>query len=547
MFFRIIRGALVLVTTAVAIPYTVAIVSNILHGWPQMKHKYRRALSPRKVMGLNYVIIQMLRDKTKLLPLYLKFKKFYKNADPRRVYKNLAFGRNDCTLDLYLPCDRDPSQRLPVIIFVYGGSWSSGDKSMYGLLCSQLVAKTGAVTICPNYSVHPKGYVDDMIQDVVDCISWVLDNIEEYGGDKNKIILIGHSAGAHLSAMAILELLHDERVSVQPGFRFQPAGGQMDELAFAESHYGRLSTLERNREGLEDSSGSSESFAVVSENGGALEQSMGGSLENSGGAASLLGSSINSEFLESSANSEGLSSLSASTVMVEAGDGDAPGGEESQLTEAAVDSMAGAGQELLGAGDAEDKAIAAQDAEEVKIEQRLTPKSGSLGDDEEEIDDDSGDNDSVVTVKPKDIDRHATLVDMCKAVKAFIGLAGVYSIRDHFEHEAMRGIEDVSSMARAHYGEDHFERFSPTEILRSLGRGLSLPVMVLVHGSDDYIAPVSATQKFASALAEISASVKVKIIPDCNHYEICVDLMESQRKFYSHVMGVVMETVAAVS
>ena len=43
-----------------------------------------------------------------------------------------------------------------------------------------------------------------------------------------------------------------------------------------------------------------------------------------------------------------------------------------------------------------------------------------MGDDEEDHDDDSGDNDSVVTVKPIDIDR-STLVDMCRAVKAFIG------------------------------------------------------------------------------------------------------------------------------
>lgn len=548
MLTRILRGTLLFVSSVLAIPYTVAIVSNILNGWPQTKNKYRRALGPRKVLGLNYVILQMLRDKARFLPLYLKWKKFYRNADPKRVYKNLAFGRNDCTMDMYLPSDRDPNLRLPVVIFLFGGSWSSGDKNMYGLLCSQIVASTGAIAICPNYSTYPKGYVDDMIQDVVDCISWVLDSIEEYGGDKNKIILVGHSAGAHLGAMAILELLHDERISLQPGFRFQPAGGPLEELAFAESHYGRLKSLSR-REGLDDSSGSSESFAVVSDNGSALEQSMGGSLENSGGAASFLGSSMNSDVLDSSANSEALShSMSASTVMVEAGGGiAAASATEAEHTPSDVTGE-GHTPDIGGGGDGIDKpSQSVETIDDNKSVLRLTPKSGSLGDDEEENDDDSCDNDSVVTVRPKDIDCHATLVDMCKAVKAFIGLAGVYSIGDHFQHESMRGIEDVSCMCRAHYGEDHFERFSPTEILMSLGRCLSLPVMVLVHGSDDYIVPVSSTHNFSSALAEISANVKVRIIPDCDHYEVCLGLMESQSKFYSHVMGVIMETVAAVS
>ncbi|CAL1546518.1 unnamed protein product [Lymnaea stagnalis] len=532
MIVRMLRGALVLVSSVVIIPYTIAIVSNILNGWPQTKNKYRRALNPKKVLGLNYVLLQMLRDKSKYLPLYLKWKKYYKKADPRRLYKNLAFGRNDCTLDVYLPGDRDPSSNLPVLIFVYGGSWSSGDKSSYGLLCSNIVDHTKSVAVCPNYSTYPKGYVDDMIQDIVDCIGWVIDNIQEYGGDKNKIILLGHSAGAHLSVMAILELLHDERLSVQSTFKFNPAGGQLDELSFAESHYGRRGLLERTKEGLDDSSGSSESFAVVSENGSSTEQ--GGCTDN--GGSSLLGSSLNSDRMASSNNSENFVTMSQGSMLVE------PGGADQACQEveeaASVDLV-----DLPCNVDAEVKVLEPADTKE---ESPPNSQSGSQGDDEYD-NDESGDNDSVVTVRPKDIDRHATLVDMCKSVKAFIGLAGVYSIKDHFLHESMRGIEDVSCMCRAHYGEDHFDRFSPKEIIRSLARCLSLPLMVLVHGSEDYIAPLSATLTFAESLGEISANVKVKVIPECNHYEICLDLMDKHRKFYSHVMSIIMETISSVS
>jgi len=44
----------------------------------------------------------------------------------------------------------------PVIVFLYGGSWGSGDKNMYGLLASQLADTLTAVVICPNYSIYPK-------------------------------------------------------------------------------------------------------------------------------------------------------------------------------------------------------------------------------------------------------------------------------------------------------------------------------------------------------------------------------------------------------
>jgi len=48
------------------------------------------------------------------------------------------------------------------------------------------------------------------------------------------------------------------------------------------------------------------------------------------------------------------------------------------------------------------------------------------------------------------------------------GIAGVYDIAAHYQHEAMRGIEDVSTMARAMYGPKRFDRFSPTLIIENL-------------------------------------------------------------------------------
>jgi hypothetical protein len=50
----------------------------------------------------------------------------------------------------------------------------------------------------------------------------------------------------------------------------------------------------------------------------------------------------------------------------------------------------------------------------------------------------------------------------------FSGIAGVYDIGVHYEYETFRGVEDISTMARAMYGTKLFDRFSPTVIMRSL-------------------------------------------------------------------------------
>jgi len=47
----------------------------------------------------------------------------------------------------------------PVVVFIYGGSWGSGDKSMYGLLASQLADSLSVIVICPNYSTYPKVFI----------------------------------------------------------------------------------------------------------------------------------------------------------------------------------------------------------------------------------------------------------------------------------------------------------------------------------------------------------------------------------------------------
>lgn len=65
-------------------------------------------------------------------------------------------------------------------------------------------------------------------------------------------------------------------------------------------------------------------------------------------------------------------------------------------------------------------------------------------------------------------------LDLLVYTKLFyiLGLAGVYHIGDHYEHETSRGVEDVSCMARVMYGESHFDRFSPTRLCHSLSRGV---------------------------------------------------------------------------
>jgi acetyl esterase/lipase len=83
-----------------------------------------------------------------------------------------------------------------VLVFVPGGAWESGSKGTYKYLGRNFVRK-GLVTVIINYSLSPNP-IDKMAQDCTAAVIWVHQYIYNYGGNPNRIFLMGHSAGGHL-------------------------------------------------------------------------------------------------------------------------------------------------------------------------------------------------------------------------------------------------------------------------------------------------------------------------------------------------------------
>ncbi len=105
------------------------------------------------------------------------------------------------SLDFYIPPNRF---NFPVLIFVHGGAWSSGDKREYKYL-GKFFAFNGIGTAVINYRLSPKVKHPAHIEDVATAFSWIYKNVKSLGGDPNKIFIMGHSAGAHLSALLALD------------------------------------------------------------------------------------------------------------------------------------------------------------------------------------------------------------------------------------------------------------------------------------------------------------------------------------------------------
>ena len=100
--------------------------------------------------------------------------------------------------------DETASDGLPVALFVHGGVWAVGEKWQFAPMASRL-AEEGVVACVATYTLFPDALAPRMWAEVSDAVTFAIDNARRFGGSGDKVTLVGHSAGAHICAMALLE------------------------------------------------------------------------------------------------------------------------------------------------------------------------------------------------------------------------------------------------------------------------------------------------------------------------------------------------------
>ena len=114
-------------------------------------------------------------------------------------------GSRPLTLDLYAP---QPSPiPTPIVLYVHGGGWNSGD-SRHALTFSDFpqalarLASNGYLVASVNYRLSQQAHFPAALQDVKTAIRWLRDHASDYGGDPTRLAVWGMSAGGQLAAMA---------------------------------------------------------------------------------------------------------------------------------------------------------------------------------------------------------------------------------------------------------------------------------------------------------------------------------------------------------
>lgn len=104
-------------------------------------------------------------------------------------------------LDLYLPRN---ATNFPMVVFVHGGFWRSGDRLYYPLVTGLYqnigvaLAKRGIGVAIPSYRLQPYVRIEDQLGDTKAAVDWTREHAKAFGGDAERLFLMGHSAGGHI-------------------------------------------------------------------------------------------------------------------------------------------------------------------------------------------------------------------------------------------------------------------------------------------------------------------------------------------------------------
>jgi arylformamidase len=129
---------------------------------------------------------------------------------------DLAYGSHERQrLDIYRPLQ---ASAAPILLMVHGGAWAKGDKRMGRVVGNKLARwlPQGYLLVSLNYRLLPDARPLEQVEDIAQALSYVQQQAQGWGGDPQRVVLMGHSAGAHLVSLLAADHAIAERHLAKP-------------------------------------------------------------------------------------------------------------------------------------------------------------------------------------------------------------------------------------------------------------------------------------------------------------------------------------------
>ncbi|MCE9661087.1 MAG: alpha/beta hydrolase [Burkholderiales bacterium] len=126
-------------------------------------------------------------------------------GDTYRPTRDVAYGPLPRQrLDVYAPVSPAPAPGWPVVVFFYGGSWTSGERADYKFV-GEALASRGVLVLVADYRLYPEVRYPAFLEDSALALAWGMEHARSLGGNPRRLFVMGHSAGGYNAAMLALD------------------------------------------------------------------------------------------------------------------------------------------------------------------------------------------------------------------------------------------------------------------------------------------------------------------------------------------------------
>lgn len=148
----------------------------------------------------QYDAVAAIPDHPRILTRWLRDSAHVRRTKPALL--DLAYGESAAERLDFFPANRSGA---PLLIFIHGGWWRSRDKSNFSFMVPAYT-QAGFNVALTNYGLAPAVSMEDITRQQLHAIAWLYQRAEDYDFDPQRIVVAGHSAGAHLAAMMMSAL-----------------------------------------------------------------------------------------------------------------------------------------------------------------------------------------------------------------------------------------------------------------------------------------------------------------------------------------------------
>ncbi|MEA1887105.1 MAG: alpha/beta hydrolase [Bacteroidota bacterium] len=149
-----------------------------------LKHAGKYAENPDSVFDSRKNILELMKPRIRTVKDF-----------------NIPVDTSDVLIRLYCNVPEDKRNDLPVLIYYHGGGFIWGSVDIFDGSCRKLARETETILISVDYRLAPECPFPCAVRDSYAALKWVEKNIEQLGGDPDKVIVMGESAGGNLAAV----------------------------------------------------------------------------------------------------------------------------------------------------------------------------------------------------------------------------------------------------------------------------------------------------------------------------------------------------------